>query len=407
MQQTLASSQVFTGPNRELALLAPHLSSVMLVDALIAIQAFTDERARTCALEALAPYLPDKILSQTLTMAQAVLDDGWRIRALGALLPYVSYPQQCTIAAHALDTMRSIIPTEQSSQAWMLCIIVPYLPLKERPVALQEALDSIRAFPDEFIRVRRIEQLIPYLSPECQLLVLQEALDAIYMIEPEYNRTNALARILPHLSAPLLDKAQCIALDIRNTGCRAAALAKVALYLPAVQQPDAIATALQCARSIVDEDVCTHFLIQLGAHLPLQHHVSSQAKVIAKASILEGAEETNIPSMLPRLVHSLEFDELPIEWEDILAAACAMGGGYWGEVWRTTSLKEIAPHLFHLDVHRQQRLLATTLPVLAGRGRPAFLQDLAALTPWLEALATPDDLADIAQSIVDVSRCWP
>jgi hypothetical protein len=27
--------------------------------------------------------------------------------------------------------------------------------------------------------------------------------------------------------------------------------------------------------------------------------------------------------------------------------------------------------------------------------------------PWLGALATPDELAAIAQSIVDVSRCWP
>jgi hypothetical protein len=33
--------------------------------------------------------------------------------------------------------------------------------------------------------------------------------------------------------------------------------------------------------------------------------------------------------------------------------------------------------------------------------------DLTALTPWLEALATPDELTAIAQSIVDVSRCWP
>jgi hypothetical protein len=52
-------------------------------------------------------------------------------------------------------------------------------------------------------------------------------------------------------------------------------------------------------------------------------------------------------------------------------------------------------------------LFCETIPILAARGRPAFLSDLAALTPWLEALAAPDELADIAQSIVDVSRCWP
>jgi hypothetical protein len=52
-------------------------------------------------------------------------------------------------------------------------------------------------------------------------------------------------------------------------------------------------------------------------------------------------------------------------------------------------------------------LFGETLTALAARGRSDFLSDLAALTPWLEALATPDDLAAIAQSIVDVSRCWP
>jgi hypothetical protein len=49
---------------------------------------------------------------------------------------------------------------------------------------------------------------------------------------------------------------------------------------------------------------------------------------------------------------------------------------------------------------------ALTKP-LSSLGRSNFLGVLAALTPWLEALATPDDLAAIAQSIVDVSRCWP
>jgi hypothetical protein len=29
------------------------------------------------------------------------------------------------------------------------------------------------------------------------------------------------------------------------------------------------------------------------------------------------------------------------------------------------------------------------------------------LIPCLATIATPDDLAAIAQSIVDVSRCWP
>jgi hypothetical protein len=72
---------------------------------------------------------------------------------------------------------------------------------------------------------------------------------------------------------------------------------------------------------------------------------------------------------------------------------------------RAAALGALASHLATMP--EQRRLWWETLPMLAARGRPDLLSDLAALTPWLEALATPEDLADIAQSIVDVSRCWP
>jgi hypothetical protein len=48
-----------------------------------------------------------------------------------------------------------------------------------------------------------------------------------------------------------------------------------------------------------------------------------------------------------------------------------------------------------------------TLHILAARGRPFFLRDLAVLMPWLAALATPEELKEIADAIRDVARCWP
>lgn len=72
---------------------------------------------------------------------------------------------------------------------------------------------------------------------------------------------------------------------------------------------------------------------------------------------------------------------------------------------RARALAALAPYLSTIPHHQQ--LWWETLPILATRGRAALLSDLAALTPWLEKLATLDELDDIAQSIIDVSRCWP
>jgi hypothetical protein len=47
-----------------------------------------------------------------------------------------------------------------------------------------------------------------------------------------------------------------------------------------------------------------------------------------------------------------------------------------------------------------------TIRDLAARGRPAFLRDPAVLMPWLAALASPEELKEIAIAVRDVSRCW-
>jgi hypothetical protein len=74
------------------------------------------------------------------------------------------------------------------------------------------------------------------------------------------------------------------------------------------------------------------------------------------------------------------------------------------ERWRARVLGSLATHL---AAHLDHENLYLTFHWLAIRGRPAFLIDLAALTPWLVALATPEELTEIAIAIRDVARCWP
>ncbi|MGQ9550321.1 MAG: hypothetical protein ACUVWS_17020, partial [Roseiflexus sp.] len=69
----------------------------------------------------------------------------------------------------------------------------------------------------------------------------------------------------------------------------------------------------------------------------------------------------------------------------------------------------LAPHLAATSAFDDAFL--PTLRILAQRGRSALLGDLAALAPWLAAVAAraaqPAVPALLAQAIVDTARCWP
>jgi hypothetical protein len=171
------------------------------------------------------------------------------------------------------------------------------------------------------------------------------------------DRADFLHKLAPHLPPELAGKALAAARDIRDKRHRAAVLSTLAPHLPPHQQPTVLADALAAATAIADDDACAEALNALAPHLP--------------------------PDLLP----------------------AALARAIQTEWYRTRALAALAPHL--PTIPHYQQLWGETLPILAARGRSDLLSDLAALTPWLEALATPEELAAIAQSIVDVSRCWP
>jgi hypothetical protein len=206
---------------------------------------------------------------------------------------------------------------------------------------------------------------VPHLPSEQQQDVWIEALQVARTIEDERTRATALSVLIPYLPLELLDKTLAAARAIADGRDRVMALAALVLRLPSVKQTAVRYEALTTARAITD----------------------SMDRFVALEAIT--------PQLLPT--------DQDIVWAETLLAACTIGMG--GSAVRTEALESIAPHLHTVPQHQQ--LWWETLPMLAVHGRPALLDDLAALTPWLEALATPDDLAAIAQSIIDVSRCWP
>ena len=55
--------------------------------------------------------------------------------------------------------------------------------------------------------------------------------------------------------------------------------------------------------------------------------------------------------------------------------------------------------------------IISTLSRLARRGRPALLDDLAALTPWIvaytERSSQPTVLKELVRAIAETAHCWP
>jgi hypothetical protein len=74
---------------------------------------------------------------------------------------------------------------------------------------------------------------------------------------------------------------------------------------------------------------------------------------------------------------------------------------------RAEALRALAPHLAAHGVSIPVDHWHTTIRLSAVNGRPKLLSDLAALMPWLTALAPPEELAAVGQAVVDVARCWP
>ena len=218
----------------------------------------------------------------------------------------------------------------------------------------ERALEVARAIGGSGARAQALAYLAPHLPPA----LLPEALAAAREIEDAADRATALAALAPHLPPALLPEALAAARTIEREYWRSQTLAALAPHLPPALLPEALAAA----REIADGVWRSNALAALAPHLP--------------------------PPLLPEALAAAR--EIADDWS------------------RSNALAALAPHLAALPTPDNE--FATTLRILARRGRPALLHDLNALQPWLEALAKRHDptlLSMLATAIIEAGRCWP
>ncbi len=228
------------------------------------------------------------------------------------------------------------------------------------------ALAVTRAITGEDARARALVALAPHLPEAQQAGVYAEALDAARAITYGVAPAQTLVALAPHLPEGLLAEALDAARAFTFGRDRARALVALAPHLP----EGLLAEALDAARATTNEVDRARALVALAPHLP----GAQQAGVYAEA--LDGA----------RAITDLSE--------------------------RAWVLEALAPHLAVLSraITVTNNITAEwqeSVCILAASGRPALLNGLKALMPWLVTLARPPMLREIAVTIRDVSRCWP
>jgi hypothetical protein len=127
----------------------------------------------------------------------------------------------------------------------------------------------------------------------------------------------------------------------------------------------------------------------------------AQALFAATAITNEDARATALTTLLPLLPPS----DQPAVLAQALAAATAITNKYDRAYAPTALARLLATTPVH-DAH-----FARTLRILARYGRPALLEDVATLMPWITALAErnqqPAALVALANTIIETAHCWP
>lgn len=445
MRETLQAMKAFDDDGRKsllFGMLAPYLSEQMLGEALAMAETIEMGIWKTQALEELAPYLSESLLTEALRIAVAH-DRYWsRTEAFDVLDPYLSEP----LLLEALASIRAI--RDEKEQARALGRLASYSASLE--LSLPQGQDTVvegRSF-----RVRVQESLIELLPKRLLALVLSMALG----IYPRYCRVDVFAWIAPRLPQELLDQMLVAVWSIWHRPSRAEALGKLAPYLSDELLTKTLATVLALEHDSWKLDI----LFELAPHLPdnLLRQVFSAVREIESdwlritgltelapslltkqlfteelTSAHKSEGEPWWDSLLARLPLSLAQFGFPVEAQTVTKAlaktryrAKVMARlslkiaelGYTREAMtlaltidtdytRAVAIEGLTPYLLALPRATLSSLWCESLPLLARRGRPECLSDLAVLVPVIFRLGGRATLREVSRAIQDVGRWWP
>jgi hypothetical protein len=374
----------------------------VLQSALTFARTMANPKEKADALTDLVLHFPQEqqsaILQETLTTARAIGDGGDRVKALNILLPHFPQEQQSAILEEELAHSRAIGDGRDRVEA--LNILLPHFPQEQQSAILEEELAHSRAIGDGRDRVEALNILLPHFPQEQQSTLVEEIYTTSCTMMDEDDLSRTLGQMASFLSTRLLTNAITTSRSFKDSRNRAILLSALAPYLPYKLLIEAIVATRAIEEECIDEYASQGWLLYTLADLALYLPQEEQLTILQEVFVAVQTNTTEHLFLLQEpMVKLVPF--IPSMWlPDVLKIV------YTDDFHlHTELLVNLAPRLPEID--QSQYLWQTMLPMMARRDRPKLLSAFAALTPWLETLATPDDLAAIAQSIVDVSRCWP
>ncbi|MGH3188757.1 MAG: hypothetical protein ACRDOL_16110 [Streptosporangiaceae bacterium] len=265
-------------------------------------------------------------LSRGLDHARRLTRNVDRVDALLTIYKAVNADEKPPVADEAVAAATAI--ASHIDRAAKLTVLARHLPEDQRPHLLALALKAAIAIPDYDYRDRA--KALADLAPHLPLDLLPEALAAAITLAKEHN-VSALISLAPYLPLRLLAEALTAATAITNDRGRAWALTRLAPWLPAEQQQQAIAEALDIATAITDKTARADALTDLVSRLP----ADQQPRVLAAATaiISESSRADALTALGPHLPAEL--------MTEALAAAAAITD----DIARATAIDGLAPHL--------------------------------------------------------------
>ena len=349
-----------------------------------------------------------------------------KIEALIGAAPLGSSEDRQAILGEVLHMLQLLQPLIPSDMSWIMCQLAPLLP-PELPELMEDALDRAMKIYEDWGQVESLNWLAPSLSQQPKIMA--KALTRVKNMWGEWGKAEALNGLAPYLPAKLMGKALAIAQNIANEMLRVEVLIGMVPYLPMEQLSEAMAEIQAMGNE------WSQFLafFTLRSYKPAEIPQSLFAEALSSVRAIRRKTQT-LRWLAPYLP------------PDFMGEGLAIAREITNEKWQAEALVGLAPHLptnllgDGLDIvkkidddrvrvkalegmasrledwpeHQPSDAVAawcTTLPVLASKPRPQFLNELNALLPFMFALAPEGQREAVAEEIfravLKVAEWWP
>ena len=230
--------------------------------------------SRVEALTVLAPHLPSNLLLEALDIARAFRKPNGEYclaLSLTAIAPQLPEPlrEEATLEAlAAADSLPSEIFRDDVYRSNALIAVADILPEALRADVLQKALESASAIEEEWCRAMNLARLAPKLPETLQTEVFQEALDAAENEVEDWATSSALMVLAPELPPDLLPEAANLARDLRSGRHLSNINRLKVLIATTAKLPERLPEVFATVKKIRSEDERAEALAAIAPHLP-------------------------------------------------------------------------------------------------------------------------------------------